>query len=101
MKEEAVYRYPGCRPFQDSEVDRLLFKGREYEKQVLLHQVMTESPVVFYSKTGVGKTSLLNSGLLPLLREEGYFPFIARFNICREDPIQLVYHATQEEADKR
>ena len=55
-------RYPGSRSFQDTDVDRLLFYGREHEKGALLHLVLAQDLVLFYAKSGTGKTSLLNAG---------------------------------------
>ncbi|NIR10395.1 MAG: hypothetical protein GTN82_33665, partial [Candidatus Aminicenantes bacterium] len=73
-------RYPGIRPFADSDIDRELFFGRGYEKEVLLHQVLADKLVVLYSKSGLGKTSLINAGLNQELRLMGFIPLGIRLN---------------------
>ena len=73
-------RYPGSRPFADNDLDRLLFKGREHEKKALLHLILAEDLVLLYAKSGMGKTSLLNAGILEQLRDEEYFPVVLRLN---------------------
>ena len=71
---ETATRYPGSRPFQDIELDRLVFFGREGEKHTLFHTILAEDLVLVYAKSGVGKTSLLNAGILEDLRQADYFP---------------------------
>jgi hypothetical protein len=74
------YRYPGSRPFYDTEVDRCLFFGREQETQLLLHKTLNWDIVVLYAKSGLGKTSLINAGLNQELRDRGYMPINVRMN---------------------
>lgn len=61
------YRYPGVRPFcvQDSDI----FFGREEEIKRLHSLLMLEKVVVLFGKSGHGKTSLLNAGILPMLKQ--------------------------------
>jgi predicted ribonuclease YlaK len=73
-------RYPGSRPFQDNDLDRLLFWGREQEKSTLLHLILAEDLVLLYAKSGMGKTSLLSAGILQQLRVKEYFPVLLRLN---------------------
>ena len=80
MSELLNKRYPGTRPFQDSELDRMLFRGREDEKQRLLHLILAERLVTLFAKSGVGKTSLLNAGVFELLEAQNYFPIRVRMN---------------------
>ena len=46
----------------------------------LTDQVLANRMVVVYAKSGLGKTSLLNAGVAPRLRDEGYLPLIVRVN---------------------
>lgn len=72
-----AFRYPGLRSFtQDQES---LFFGREREKQELFHLIAVEKSVVLFSKSGIGKTSLLNAGVIPLLEAAGMAPVPIRF----------------------
>lgn len=72
------YRYPGLQPFEANEAS--LFFGRSAESRTLCHQVMVERLVVLFAKSGMGKTSLLNAGLLPLLSKSELLPAYVRFN---------------------
>jgi len=62
--------YPGPRPFGPDEHD--LFFGRERERRELLSLIIAHPVVVLYAQSGAGKTSLLNAGLVPLLREKDF-----------------------------
>ncbi len=60
-----VYRYPGVRPFQAA--DKALFFGRDRDIADLYEMVRAERLVVLFGKSGYGKSSLLNAGVLPRL----------------------------------
>ncbi|MGW8249620.1 MAG: nSTAND1 domain-containing NTPase, partial [Anaerolineales bacterium] len=62
-----VNPYVGPRPFQPGEE---LF-GRDREKRDLFDQVLAERIVLLHSPSGAGKSSLVNAGLIPMLRKEG------------------------------
>ncbi len=62
--------YVGPRAFTRAEGDR--FFGREREARELLARVIAERLVLFYAQSGSGKTSLLNTRLIPQLQDEGY-----------------------------
>ena len=83
--EKETFRYPGSRPFKDTEMDRSLFFGREKEVQSLLHLILSERIIVLFAKSGLGKTSLLNAGIFEPLRERKYFPIPIRLNDISED----------------
>jgi len=94
------YRYPGSSPFEDNEYDRLLFFGREREKQALFHLVMSERLSVLFAKSGIGKTSLIHAGLNQMFREKGFIPLVIRFHADYTDPFQAIYK-TIEDITKR
>ncbi|MBX2989730.1 MAG: TonB family protein [Bacteroidetes bacterium] len=94
-------RYPGTRPFQDTERDRLLFKGREDDVQRFLHLVLAERLVVLFSKSGAGKSSLLNAGVSPSLRERGYVPIPIRLNDSQKPLIDLIDGQVRQAAADR
>jgi len=73
MKEEKTGPYVGTRPFQESERDR--FFGRDREIRELQALTISEQAVLFYAQSGAGKSSLINTYLLPDLRGRGYHPF--------------------------
>ena len=59
------YRYPGAQSFQRKDVD--LFFGREEDEEALLRMIQLKQITVLHGKSGLGKTSLINAGLIPLL----------------------------------
>jgi hypothetical protein len=62
--------YVGPRPFGRDEKD--LFFGRDREARDLCSLVVAHPIVLLYAASGVGKSSLLNAGLIPLLEARGY-----------------------------
>ena len=72
------YRYPGLQPFETE--NAALFYGREREARDLYAQVMVEKMVVLFSKSGMGKSSLLNAGLTPLLQKTPLLPLRIRLS---------------------
>src|SRR5215213_5645980 len=70
-------RYPGIRPFAPNEA--MLFYGRTAELNELLNSIKAYNLFILHGKSGLGKTSLLNAGLIPLLEKEGYKPIEIAF----------------------
>ena len=60
--------------------DATIFFGREREKIKLLSKLMSYRLLLFYGKSGVGKTSLINAGVIPELAAHGYHPVYARIS---------------------
>ncbi len=61
-------RYPGTHPFTLE--DQAVFFGREDDVEELMQLVELEALTVLYGKSGLGKSSLIQAGLLPrLLRD--------------------------------
>src|ERR1017187_243874 len=88
-RRTTVEAYPGISPFEDTERDRLLFFGRTAETRALLHMVLSESLVVVFGRSGLGKTSLINAALKNELRGYGYFPVVARVSLTRGDAVAI------------
>ena len=63
--------YVGARTFKPEEGD--LFFGREQEAFDLLSLVISDRLVLFYAQSGAGKSSLINTRLIPGLLGEGEF----------------------------
>ncbi|MEO6733635.1 MAG: hypothetical protein ABIN01_20600 [Ferruginibacter sp.] len=70
-------RYPGLTPFDKGQ--STIFFGRDMEKKELFYQVCLEKMVVLFGKSGLGKSSLLNAGVAPMLESNGYLPIRVRF----------------------
>ncbi|MEY4106527.1 MAG: hypothetical protein RL181_869, partial [Bacteroidota bacterium] len=93
------YRYPGATPF--SVEQEHIFFGRAQDTDNLFRLVRRETMVVLYGKSGLGKSSLINAGLIPRFREEGaYHPVSVRFYAhsegSTESPLAKVKAALSE-----
>ncbi|CAN5403622.1 hypothetical protein BH11BAC3_BH11BAC3_07730 [soil metagenome] len=66
-KKALTHRYPGVKPFSESE--RQQFYGRGADSKKLFQLIELEKLVLLYGKSGLGKSSLLNAGVLPLFDE--------------------------------
>lgn len=89
-------RYPGTRSFQQQDAD--IFFGREEDKKKLLQLIRLEQMLVLYGKSGLGKTSLLNAGVLPLLnkKETATNEFEAGIQETTWLPLEIRFHAWHE-----
>ena len=67
----------GLQPY--TEADAYRFKGRTEESQELFRLIVRNDYTVCYAESGEGKTSLLNAGVFPLLRENMFFPIKITF----------------------
>lgn len=67
----------GLQPY--TEADAYRFKGRTEESQELFRLIVRNGYTVCYAESGEGKTSLLNAGVFPLLRQNMYFPIAITF----------------------
>ena len=54
--------YKGLSAFEDSELDALLFFGREREREIVVANLIASRLTVLYGPSGVGKSSLLRGG---------------------------------------
>lgn len=61
-------RYAGASPFKEEQSN--IFFGREVAVLALHRLIKQEALVVLHSKSGIGKSSLIRAGLLPLIRKE-------------------------------
>jgi len=71
-------RYPGITPFKVQ--DAPVFKGRATETQEVTNLILTQKTLVLFAKSGMGKTSLLNAGVVPALKRYGFYSIPIRFN---------------------
>ena len=85
--------WPGLLTF--TEADAQQFRGRQTEIEELHRLVMRERLTVFFGLSGLGKSSLLQAGLVPRMRQERVFPVYIRFDFTGDAP-NLVHqvHAT-------
>ena len=73
MNKAVENPYIGPRTFQEDERNR--FFGREREARELLGLMVSEPLVLFYAQSGAGKSSLVNTCLIPDLKRRGYNVF--------------------------
>ena len=62
--------YKGLASFVDSELDALLFFGRERDSEIVVANLLATRLTVLYGASGVGKSSLLGASVARRLREE-------------------------------
>lgn len=72
----AAYKEP-----QLGDKESFSFCGREKESCELASLVKRNLFVTLYGRTGIGKTSLLEAGVFPLLRKDDYVPVVVRFGM--------------------
>ncbi len=89
--------YPGIKPF--TYAYRNAFFAREEESRALLQLVVVYRGVLLYSESGVGKSSLVNAGLIPRIIAQGYQPERLRVQPEKGQEIiveRLTVEATEE-----
>jgi WD40 repeat protein/flagellar biosynthesis GTPase FlhF len=84
--------YKGLAPFGDSDLDALLFFGRERESEVIAANLMAARITVLYGPSGVGKSSVLRAGVAHRLRREQEVE-IAVFSTWTGDPVGSLIEA--------
>jgi hypothetical protein len=72
-------------PFEERDCD--YFFGRDHDVVALSELVHRHQMVILFGESGVGKTSLLNAGLSPLLEKEGWIIVSTR---CLDNPVQNI-----------
>jgi WD40 repeat protein len=75
--------YKGLSPFDDTELDALLFFGRERETQIVVANAFASRLTVLYGPSGVGKSSLLRAGVVHSMRK-----------LTEMDPITVAYYSS-------
>jgi hypothetical protein len=84
----SVDRYPGLRPFVKE--DEVIFFGRNVEVNELLQSIKVNSIFLLFGKSGLGKSSLVNAGVVPKLLETNYRPIVVRFYNTAESPLTTI-----------
>lgn len=65
--EEVRTRYPGLKPFETS--DKKYFFGRDQEILEVCRLLDLDNLIVLHGPSGMGKSSMINAGILPVLEE--------------------------------
>ncbi len=92
--------YIGLQPYGEADSD--YFFGRDADRDLIIANLMASRLTVLYGPSGVGKSSLLQAGVLPLLRHgsDDAFSFIASnraivvyHSMWRDDPLVALGHS--------
>ena len=85
--------WPGLDSFR--EADHRFFRGRSQEVRELAALIRCAQTSVLYGVSGIGKSSLLQAGLFPLLRAECSLPIRIRLDFSAQapDPITQIKRA--------
>ncbi len=76
--------WPGLLSF--SEQDSKYFHGRDFESEMLYRRLKRERLTTLFAPSGLGKSSLLQAGLFPLLRRDNLLPVYIRLDFSKEKP---------------
>ena len=90
MTHNQNHRFPGPRPYNQTESDYRLFKERENDTQLFLYLFEHHNPIIIYGSQGVGKTSFIHAGIMPALKQQHYFPCVIRLNDPLIPPISTI-----------
>lgn len=73
---DAAHPWPGLFAFTEGQSD--YFYGRNEEIDELFRRVKRDTITILYSKSGLGKTSVLRAGLCPRLQKASFLPVYIR-----------------------
>jgi len=90
---DAQNPWPGLATYDETAKD--FFFGREEETEELLRLIRLSPLTVLYGKSGLGKSSLLQAGLFPKLRQEYFLPVYIRLNIATAETMPFIDQAAQ------
>jgi WD40 repeat protein len=82
--------YKGLNAFEDSDLDALLFFGREREREIVVANLIASRLTVLYGPSGVGKSSLLRAAVARSLRELPEQPLVVVFSRWSENPAEAL-----------
>lgn len=76
--EETTMKNPwlGLESYKEGEV----LYGRDDDIRDLSQCVLNDTDTLLYGKSGIGKSSILNAGIIPAARRRGFLPVLVRFS---------------------
>ena len=94
------YRYPGTKPFDANE--RALFNGRDTDIRNLQQSLLQQNLLVLYSRSGLGKSSLLNAGLVTAIEADTSIDAIplrlgAYYDGIAQQPSEILFNSITRE----
>lgn len=102
---DAEHPWPGLVAFREQ--DSAYFRGRSAKVEDLLRLVRRERVTVLHGRSGLGKSSLLQAGLFPRLRDELHLPVYIRLSYTedaaslREQVLNAIRKAVDAENARR
>lgn len=93
--------WPGLEAYDEASAE--FFCGRKQETEELLRLIHRASLTVVYGKSGLGKTSLLQAGLFPKLRQSHFLPVMLRLDFSegmKVPPLEQVAQRLREALDR-
>jgi len=85
--------WPGLAAY--TEAAQRYFHGRESDSAELMRLIRLSPYVALYGKSGLGKSSVLQAGLFPLLRAERFLPVYLRLDYAGKGDQPLMQQALQ------
>lgn len=96
VRSEPAEPYKGLYAYELG--DEKIFFGRDMDARLLQRAVIHERFTVLHARSGAGKTSLINAGLMPLLIQGGYLPVCARVHTS---PVESIKRAIMSALPQR
>jgi WD40 repeat protein len=93
--------YKGLDAFGESDLDALLFFGREREREIVQANLIASRLTVLYGPTGVGKSSLLHAAVARSLRGLPESPLVVVFDHWSDDPVASLRAAVRDATGDR
>ena len=77
--------WKGLVPYEEKDLENYEFCGRTKAISKYYSLITNNLVSTLYGRTGCGKTSMLQAGIFPLLRQESYFPVMCRLSLRNEN----------------
>ncbi|MCF0185510.1 MAG: ATP-binding protein, partial [Bacteroidaceae bacterium] len=81
MSKEYKNPWLGLQSYQEGEI----LYGRDEDINALSQCVLNDTDTVLYGRSGIGKSSILNAGVLPSARRSGFVPILVRLEHKAEE----------------
>lgn len=72
--------------------------GRDEDIRDLTQAILNNVETLLYGKSGIGKSSILNAGILPLIRRHGYVPIVLRLSHKKDEDYLTQIRAAIEDS---
>lgn len=94
--------WKGLSSYEEKDKNIYEFKGRTSAANGLYLLLTNNLFCTLYGKMGCGKTSLLQAGVFPLLRQKSYLPVIIRLNMSKLDDLSdFIIQSIKEECKQQ